>query len=308
MTPDWLEVALRLLQYAAALPLFGIPAFRLYNRQGISCAEAGRLLLAAGILVAAALSAAILLSLLLHDSIAEALTPLHFWQVVGHLQAGQVLVVRAILALLFLLLLVYLRQSRRGQPSMATLPLAAAGAFIVASFAWSGHGAAGAGAAGLLHLVADIAHLLAAAIWLGALCLLLAMVWSRSIADPARQSGVHGLLHRFSTLGLWAVSVLLLSGLVNAAFLVGIEGIDRLFTDLYGRLLLAKTGIFLAMVLLAAGNRFLWVPKLDRDIRSGSHRPSALPALRWSIGLEVALGLSALLAVAIMGRLPPIAG
>ena len=47
--------------------------------------------------------------------------------------------------------------------------LSCLGAVALGSVAWSGHGAADEGALGTAHLVADIAHLLAAGIWVGAL-------------------------------------------------------------------------------------------------------------------------------------------
>src|SRR5436190_6740827 len=51
--------------------------------------------------------------------------------------------------------------------------LTALGATAAATFAWSGHGAATEGPAGWVHLVADIAHALAATAWIGVLPLLL---------------------------------------------------------------------------------------------------------------------------------------
>jgi len=303
MLPDWLEIAARFVQYAAALPLFGVPAFRLYNRQDIAAREARLLALAAGVLAIAGTMAALLLSILLHDDLAEALEPTHLWQVLGHLQAGQGLLARVALAALILLALLAL--SRR--PAIPPAIPGALGALAVASFAWTGHGASGVGIAGLLHLLADIAHLLAAAVWLGALGVLLVVLCRSAMRDPAGQVEAHRLLARFSTLGLWAVSVLLLSGLVNTAFLVGLDGIGELLSDPYGLLLLAKTGLFLGMVLLAAGNRFLWVPGMGRDLQRGAASRSGLAVLRWSVGLEAALGVLAILAVAAIGRLPPIA-
>ena len=57
---------------------------------------------------------------------------------------------------------------------------------MLASLAWAGHGAATPGAAGDLHLAADVLHLLAAGLWLGTLpplVLLLAEV--RRIRDTS---------------------------------------------------------------------------------------------------------------------------
>src|SRR3546814_15811165 len=56
---------------------------------------------------------------------------------------------------------------------LGTISVAAGGG--LSSLAWSGHGAATEGGAGMVHLGADILHLLAAGAWVGALAALLLM-------------------------------------------------------------------------------------------------------------------------------------
>ena len=69
--------------------------------------------------------------------------------------------------------------------------LAGLGGAAAASFAWTGHGADGR-----VHTGADVVHLLAAMIWLGALPVLAILVLDRR--DPARASLA---LHGFSAIG-----------------------------------------------------------------------------------------------------------
>src|SRR4029077_16314910 len=83
----------------------------------------------------------------------------------------------------------------------------------------SGHGADDSGAAGVLHLGADILHLLAAGGWLGALVPLIFVLRQarRSAWLPIAQQATL----RFSSLGLITVATLMATGLVNSWYLVG---------------------------------------------------------------------------------------
>jgi putative copper resistance protein D len=172
-----------------------------------------------------------------------------------------------------------------------------------ARFAWSGHGAASEGAAGLVHLVAAIIHPLAAALWLGALagfCILLARRDRSDVEASARS------LAGFGTVGTAAVLALTLSGLVNAAFLVGVEGSNRLAGSAWGLLLFAKLLLFTVMIRLASHNRYTLTPALERAIKAGVDTGEAFRSLRVSVGVELAAGLALLGLVAAMGvQMPP---
>ena len=65
---------------------------------------------------------------------------------------------------------------------------------------------------------------------------------------------------RFSTVGVVCVGALLASGIVNSWNLLG--GPRDLVTTDYGRLVLLKIGLFVAMVGIAAANRFHFTPQL----------------------------------------------
>jgi putative copper resistance protein D len=74
----------------------------------------------------------------------------------------------------------------------------------------------------------------------------------------------------------------------------------------YGILLLAKVGVFIGMLGLAAANRFHLTPALSQGLASGQPA-SAIAELRRSVFLETAAGLSILVLVGILGTLAPIA-
>ena len=54
----------------------------------------------------------------------------------------------------------------------------------MASFAWTGHGAADEGLGGLLRVIGDVFHLIAAAVWVGALAVFALLLFqSRNASD-----------------------------------------------------------------------------------------------------------------------------
>lgn len=167
------------------------------------------------------------------------------------------------------------------------------GVVAVSSFAWMGHGAATEGAGAELHLLADIAHALAAAIWIGAL-----FGFVMLIQFGHERATIQAALSRFSTVGIPLVCLLVLTGLVNSWFLVGLENLGSLLTTSYGRLLLLKLAMFTVMLGLAALNRWRITPAI-------THQGTRLAALRASIVAEALLGILIFALVAWFGMLEP---
>jgi putative copper resistance protein D len=211
------------------------------------------------------------------------------------------------LAMAVLLGFCLLGQGRRrwrvsGAIGWTALLLAAA---ILASLAWAGHGAATPGPAGDLHLAADFLHLLAAGLWLGTLppfALLLAE--ARRIGDADWAAVARRATRRYSALAVASVTVLLVGGLVNTWFLAG--SVPALVGTEYGRLLLTKIGIFIAMLMVAAVNLLRLSPRLasaadgTRDVVWRT-----VARLRANARIEAALGFGVLALVGALGTLPP---
>lgn len=106
------------------------------------------------------------------------------------------------------------------------------------------------------------------------------------------------LARRFFWLGLAAVLVLSTTGILQGLRLVG--DFPELVGTPYGRLVVAKSGLFAVLLLLAAANRFVFTPAL-------LHRASgrARAALRLSVAVETGLGLVAVYLAARLGATPP---
>jgi len=181
----------------------------------------------------------------------------------------------------------------------------AASAIALAALAGVGHANMDSGALGWLHLVGDVFHLLAAALWIGAIAgLLIMVVKARRAASAGEADHAWRALAGFANVGTIAVGVIVVTGLINMLAIVGLPGIPSLPDTPYGRLLLIKLILFVAMLALAAMNRFRHVPQLEEMVRGG--RPaSALPRLRLSLVAEAACGIAILLLVAWLGALDP---
>lgn len=292
-------VGLRWLQFAAAVLALGMPLFQAFGLSETGPQSARRAVIIAGLVLGvAALGGLVAQTAMMAGGWAAGLDPAALGYVVQSTSLGIAHVVRAVLALLGVAALVLSRGWRAGE-LIAILAFAGA----AASFAWSGHGAASEGSLGLLHLAADIAHALAAAVWLGALagfCLLLIHPKPREAAVTARS------LSGFASIGTVAVAVLVMTGLINASFLIGAEGLNRITGSTWGLLLIAKLALFAVMVGLAAHNRFTLTPALSCAVEGQTDTAHAVRQLRISIGLEMLAGFVLLGLVAAMGvQMPP---
>lgn len=178
-----------------------------------------------------------------------------------------------------------------------------AAAALVGALGFAGHAAAGSGIEGLVHLAADIVHLVAAAAWVGALVPLAMLLHAagRNPDQPA-MAVARTATQRFSALGVASVGALLASGIVNTWVLAG--SLAALFGTDYGRLLLAKVALFLVMVAVAAVNRRLLTPRLVQELDPAASR-NALRRLRNNSLIEAAIAAIILLIVGALGTLPP---
>ena len=258
-------IALRWRQYSGAVVLLGAPLFLLYSFKdagGPTLVWARPTLIVAALVVAlGSLAALVAQTAVMAGSLSEALKPASLSFMVTGTALGMAMVVRAVIAVLGFVLLVALKPGR----ALWGLTIVA-GLVVAASFTWTGHGAATEGQGGPLHLVADVLHAVAAALWLGALAALTILLLRR--ADPDDLS-IHRALHGFAGLGTLAVGLLVLTGLVNSWFLVGPARIGALGASLYGQLLIGKLALFATMLALAAGNRFRLTPGLGSVLASG---------------------------------------
>lgn len=202
---------------------------------------------------------------------------------------GPVLTVRGG-ALLLTLACLLLPQGLR----VALIPAAVA----AATLAWTGHAGATENMAGTLHRAADVAHIWAAAGWIGALAVLLhAVVTLRH--DVQR---VAAMLGGFALMGTLIVATLIISGAINLMMIVGLADLPALVGSRYGLLLSAKLALFALMLGLAAVNRWRLTPLLERG-----ETQRAIAHLRLSLAIETSAAITIIGLVAWLGTLDPMA-
>jgi putative copper resistance protein D len=214
--------------------------------------------------------------------------------ILGNTVFGRVWCVRVGLVIaVWGLLLAIGRSANARRRSRLALAATAAAAMYLCGLAWVGHAAAGEGLDRAVQIVSDVVHLLAAGAWLGALPGLVQLL------GGARLQDAENLTHRFSRLGVAGVGALILTGSVNAWFLEG--DVPALFGTAYGRLLLAKLALFVAMIGLAATNRWYLTPRLATGNGDAVHN------LRRNAVLETGAGILVVVIVGALGASVPAA-
>jgi copper transport protein len=173
--------------------------------------------------------------------------------------------------------------------------LGAAGGLSLAiafGLSWAGHPDAG----GTLLLLADYAHLLAAALWLGGLVALVTLTASaRSRSGPEREALFRAGLLRFSAIAPALVALLAGAGVYVA---IGeLPSVSAILTSRYGIVLVAKVAAFAVAIGLAAYHRFSVVPRVAAG--------ASAVGVRRTLAAEVFLLAAALALAAVLSQTPP---
>ncbi|CAB4596707.1 unannotated protein [freshwater metagenome] len=173
------------------------------------------------------------------------------------------------------------------------------GLAVTVSFAVWGHATELAPRA--VSLVADAVHATAAALWLGGLVGLM-MVLSLRKAETVRATA--GIIGRFSLMAFWSVIALAIAGLTLT--LTGSNAsLQSILTTTWGQLVLAKIGLTLIVVIIAAWNRRTLVPSLTTPTEETTDL-----SVRWATLLRTVRAEALLLVVvvgltAILVNVPP---
>jgi putative copper resistance protein D len=173
---------------------------------------------------------------------------------------------------------------------------------LTGAVGWTGHAGSTVGETGVLHLAADILHLVAAAIWIGGLVsLVLLFAVTRRERTEASMSFASDATQAFSSMGIAIVAVIFATGIVNTWILVG--SWHALIATGYGRLLMLKIALFIVMLLFAAANRFWLTPRLA--LPSSAPQFDARRQLARNSMIEFVLALAIFAIVGLLGTLHP---
>lgn len=183
-------------------------------------------------------------------------------------------VYEARLALLVLAVpLLRLLLSDRELPSWWQWVAGAVGVGIAATPGLAGHAAIGDWEP--YALIADVAHVGAAALWIGGLVMLVGFVFRRPTED------LKALTRRFSEIAFWSVGALVATGVFQGYRQVG--SLDALTSTTYGKLLMVKSAIVAGMVAMA------WLSRRATHARWSPHTSSSV---RRTVAIEVALAVA----------------
>jgi putative copper resistance protein D len=292
---DELIVASRAVHFTALALLLAAPLFRLaMSPDGPARGLSGGRAIELAVGVAALLSALgwfAGVAASMAGAWSDALAPDMLQAVAWDTRFGRLWIARLVAMAVLLAIHAWVRPTRGRDIALVIL----AGG-VTASLVGTGHGMAGAGALGPIHMVADMIHLLCAAIWIGGL-FCLGQVLHQALGGTATPEVVRTVVLRFSHIGYWAVALLLISGCTNALVLVPQPG--KLLTTDYGHVLLVKIALALLMVAIALVNRIALTPRAAAG-------PGGIRALWRSVMVEQGVGLAVLAAVALLGTIHPV--
>jgi copper transport protein len=160
---------------------------------------------------------------------------------------GAAALIRAgLVAALAAYVFVPLTQTRRSTRIAVEAPLALVGVGVAATFAYAGHGYTGRWP--VVGFVLDTTHVAAASLWLGGLVLFATAL--RRQLDPRDSVRALG---RFSQIALPAIGVAIIAGAVQGWRQVGTW--SALWHTSYGRLLVLKVLVVVALVVIASATR-----------------------------------------------------
>jgi copper transport protein len=144
-----------------------------------------------------------------------------------------------------------------------------------------------------LEVGADVLHVGAAAVWIGGLLALAVALprASRRLSPEQRAPFAAALVPRLSALALVSVLVIAATGLIRA--LSELSAVSQLWSTGYGRALVVKTALLIAVVALGWVNRSRLIPRLR------------LGALRRNVAAELVLLAGIVTAVAFLTDLAP---
>jgi copper transport protein len=167
------------------------------------------------------------------------------WEYVTSTQHGKVTFIRLGLALL----LVPLSIITKWRNIVATIFVLVSIAFL-ATFSILSHATT---MKGIFAFIADLIHISSATLWVGAIVFsILCRVWL--LAEFVQ------IIKRVSSVSFISVILLVITGIYTS--LIHIQRFDALFNTIYGQILLFKVGIFIIVLILAALNRWYFMPHL----------------------------------------------
>ena len=217
------------------------------------------------------------------------------WDVVSSVvetRYGTVSIIQVGLALALLAVALALRRATGRARRAGNVVAAVLAAALVVTPPFAGH----ASVEGPVAITADVAHVFAAATWVGGLAfVVIALVLALEERWPLATRSVP----RFSTMAVVSVAVLLVAGTINGY--MQIRAWRGLWETQYGLLLLAKIALVVPLLGLGAFNNRYVVPALRAGVAQARERRRFLQAA----GVELVIMASIIGVTAVLVNAPP---
>ena len=300
------EQVLRFAHYALLLGLFGWTAFRLMRLRRLDWVskDEGKVALIFVAMFAPLASIALMLvsiAAMMGAPIASLDWPMTEAMIVGT-DMGMAFLIRLALLLVGLCALLAMRGEKAAQLIAA---ICFGGALLTLSS--SGHAAATEGGLGLFHRLNNGVHLLAASLWLGAMCWFLFLtVRAHRQPDFLPAYPLLHVMHAFAPLGVGLVAAAALTGMINAHLIFGLEDSAAVLTTPYGILLVAKVMLVGIMLAFGAHNASIGRREVLEQCRESSEPLIALSRLRRSLAGELTLAGGVIGLIAVLGLMSPV--
>ena len=218
-------------------------------------------------------------------NVANAFSPPLLVSLVTNGRFGTFWIMRVIVLVLALRLSLYqLQLSRRGRslPRLVNTILPWAnlllGMALFIALAMSSHASAVSGNTGVLALVVDWLHLVAAALWVGGMLYIVTAYLPVLRRSPLVER-VHSLVRVLPYYSPWAfvgVGILAVTGPLSAT--IQLRSWEQLFATAYGRTLIVKVLLVVALLLTSAVHVFLLRPRLRKEAKKYAYAASRLQA------------------------------
>lgn len=146
-------------------------------------------------------------------------------------------------------------------PSLRFKLIAGLSAALLINLGFVGHVTISTGLLGMVHRVNHAIHLLSAGYWLGSLIPLLMCL--RYLSDSGSKKYAISAMIKFSNFGHLAVLLVIVSGIVNTAIILGSLPVH--WSSPYQLFLSLKVFLVIIMIGIALYNRYILVPKIRPD-------------------------------------------
>jgi putative copper export protein len=154
----------------------------------------------------------------------------------------------------------------------------------------------------VLPLLTDWVHLTFVSIWLGGVAYFAIVIVPIALQEPTRLPALGTAITRFSPIAMLCVLVIAITGIIQSSSFVG--SLDVLIGTAYGRTLLVKFVLFLALLGFGAFHQFVLGPQLNAWRAKAESQAQVARRLRVTIAIEALVSVLPLIAAAVMTLLP----